>query len=842
MQRLFAHTLKDRCKDDIWFWGLLFLMGSLGLYVIEVTFLFTENQGFGVFLAHYVLTLAYFIILLVSRRLKKGREGLQPMFLFLMLFLVSAYSLNRSIHVFDASVNWFSTTLVLIGVNYLLFAFFEQLSVWLRYLLCFIVGIALVVFAYLAFYLVPTYAVSVAGFFVLGFSLHSFVPLLFCIYTIVLIRKNNRISKSYGRASFLGIGITAAFVIGYIAVWSIKVKELNKAYNQTTTESPYPAWVSAASVVTPGLFSERILKSGIVYRTASFTNDWLFNMPSAALLNDIVKHDPLVMVASLFSPNIEIPDWERAKMLDVLFDVRHQTELRFWRDKNLETTNVNTDVEIWPDLHLAYTQLDLTVADTRDSSGFRNSPCEALYSFHLPEGAVVTSLSLWIGEEERKALLTTKAKADSAYKTVVGVERKDPSVVHWQEGNRVTVRVFPVEQGDRRRFRLGVTMPLQAQGNQIMYRPPYFEGPDANDARQRVSVSFIQKPRNCTINGLLQQTDQHYVKIGPYHTNWWLSFDKPKVHHDAFSFAGKQYRLFDYKMERALLNCKEVYLDVNSEWNKEEWRMLNKMLDQKTVFVANEQSNLVQLTTENNEEWFNRLTRRRFSLFPFYAIYDKSAALVISKSNNVSPILRDLHNTSFADKLGANCLPGEKIRLFNMSPALSPYLRSLKQAGLFEYESGSLSDLQQLLETNRLAVTQQVPGQVVLENAGLAITAEDSSWQAMSRPAPDHLMRLYAYNHILQQGGVPLLTGKDFSDSLLAHAEQAYVVSPLSSLIVLETQHDYDRFNIKASQNSLENAALLSKGSVPEPHEWALMIVVLLTLLFVKYKHRLAWK
>ena len=39
------------------------------------------------------------------------------------------------------------------------------------------------------------------------------------------------------------------------------------------------------------------------------------------------------------------------------------------------------------------------------------SPEEALYTFYMPEGAVVTSLSLWINGNEEKAILTTKEKA-----------------------------------------------------------------------------------------------------------------------------------------------------------------------------------------------------------------------------------------------------------------------------------------------------------------------------------------------------------------------------------------------------------------------------------------------
>jgi hypothetical protein len=53
---------------------------------------------------------------------------------------------------------------------------------------------------------------------------------------------------------------------------------------------------------------------------------------------------------------------------------------------------------------------------------------------------------------------------------------------------------------------------------------------------------------------------------------------------------------------------------------------------------------------------------------------------------------------------------------------------------------------------------------------------------------------------------------------------------------VLETQKDYDRFNIENSKNSLQNASLQSKGAVPEPHEWALIIIAVLVILTIKFK------
>ncbi|OIN58588.1 hypothetical protein [Arsenicibacter rosenii] len=68
----------------------------------------------------------------------------------------------------------------------------------------------------------------------------------------------------------------------------------------------------------------------------------------------------------------------------------------------------------------------------------------------------------------------------------------------------------------------------------------------------------------------------------------------------------------------------------------------------------------------------------------------------------------------------------------------------------------------------------------------------------------------------------------------MAEAEQANILSPVSSLIVLETEQDYNRFGIKRDQTGLDNATLKNEGAVPEPHEWALLIACLLCVFLVR--------
>ena len=83
---------------------------------------------------------------------------------------------------------------------------------------------------------------------------------------------------------------------------------------------------------------------------------------------------------------------------------------------------------------------------------------------------------------------------------------------------------------------------------------------------------------------------------------------------------------------------------------------------------------------------------------------------------------------------------------------------------------------------------------VNLDIAGISILKDTNQVQA---EAPDHLLRLFAYNTIMKQMGRNYFNKRnDYINNLVEIANEAYVVSPVSSLIVLETKGDYERFNI----------------------------------------------
>ena len=118
----------------------------------------------------------------------------------------------------------------------------------------------------------------------------------------------------------------------------------------------------------------------------------------------------------------------------------------------------------------------------------------------------------------------------------------------------------------------------------------------------------------------------------------------------------------------------------------------------------------------------------------------------------------------------------------------------------------------------------------------MGIQIQKVSQPTSASAAPDHLMRVFTYNNLMRQIGKDYFNTKKLGDALITQAEKAHVVTPVSSLIVLETQADYDRFDIKASKDGLKNASIKNAGAVPEPHEWLLIVLSLVLLNYFCWK------
>jgi hypothetical protein len=909
--------------DRLWYFGLFLLAASAMLFCWP-----GMNTEFlnGIFFANYALVLVYAGFLLFgSRYLHRGGNSLAHIFLCLDLALISCYSLNRGAPLFETAVSWWAVLLTICCINYLTLFFFEQLPTALRAVICFIMGVGLMAFLYLAFYLAPTYLIGAFAAPLLGISVHLFVPALFVNFTVVFIIRTSRVSRRLLFAFVAGALFAVGFTVQYAVRWNQRVKAMDAEIAAVTLvnggvaeraanggapgraanggasamTAGLPDWIRVAQHCSPTPLDYAVLSADIFYTSGENLYDGngsIFWMPRTRL-NKNAEHDPLVVIGSLFSGTPRLTEPEKLNILRAVFAARHETQRRNWNGDDLVTADIATDVQLWPEQHLSYTEEAITIVNGAEPERWSPSGEEALYTFHLPEGGVVSALSLWIDDKEEKGVLTTRQKADSAYQTIVGSYRRDPSVVHWQEGNTVTVKVYPVMPGKSRRFKLGITAPLELDGSKLVYHNIGFDGPSVAGATAAVRVLPMQAliepewPAGFQsdsaghlrrLPSLLSLTEAVRAPVrqnGSYVSQWVLQCKDPGIRPATFSFNGAAYTAVGYTPAMEWTVFRQFYLDINSSWTTEEYESVLSSLRGSPVYASGENNVVVEITADNKDALFEAGVRRQFSLFPLYAIADRGGSLLISKCRGWSPNFSDLHGTEFAQRLGDWLEKGGPVHLFMIGGTLSSYLRGLKEAGVFRYQKGDVYTLQSQLHHRQFPADVLGANEVLIEPAGLVVRRDaaggdsgdaarggsgetargDSSGAVVpgmmrgvavgggkkhgsvlqDDSAPDHLLRLFAYRRILQQlksrlpGEFP---EEELSGAVpVRMAQEAGIVSPVSSYVVLEKKADYDAFDIHSNLNGLQNASLNGKGAVPEPGEWAILVGLLGFFLVFRY-------
>ncbi|HEX8039194.1 MAG TPA: XrtN system VIT domain-containing protein [Chryseosolibacter sp.] len=829
---------KSSSPDRTTLLGYVILGVSAGLYGLEEYYdVRRGDDTFTIFFIHYFIALAYVIILFVNKsygiRRSWRSEKIYKTVVLLNLFLVSAYALNRELPVFEESVPWFCLYLVLMSSVTLSYRYFERLPRAVNYVQHALLGSALLLYLYLAIYVADFYMLGSVGVILFGVGGHIFVPLLLFFSVVRLLMVTHRKKNIGARPVIAGVLISVAFVTGFAVKWNARVKAIDRLANQSVihSDTELPVWVKVAQTVDNDWITERILKSKLVYTISNNHFHWDF-FGNGNDWDEKRKHDPLVFITGGISRS-SLSDDDRKNILKATTDSRHKAEERLWAGDNLSTAYIVTDVDIYPELRIAYSEHYLNIRNNAlNSDRWWGNTEEAIYTFQLPEGSVVTSLSLWVDGNEEKAILTSRQKAAAAYTTVVGREARDPSVVRWQEGNTISVRVFPCTPQEERKFKIGITSPLPVVGNKVAYRNVTFRGPNAGSATQLSRVRFVGETPNTGLpDGFTRNLKGEYIREGEYDPDLTITMDALPIRTNQFSFDGFRYSLSDLDPAMSEVVFTDIYLDINKSWTSGEIASLYPLLTDYNVYAYAE-NDLIRLSSENWAGITDGLKKTNFSLFPFHHIKDRERSIVITKGEELSPFLRDFKTSAFADGISRYFREGRKVYVFNLEGGMSTYIKSLKELRAFNFADGNTTVLLTLLKNKTFPMTIESGERIVLHQSDMVIERKESNEVPMKDNAPDHLARLFAYNNIMRQVGANFFKDDFINEKLVDEAATAYVVSPVSSLIVLETKKDYERFGITDKENSLHNATRNSSGAVPEPHEWALIIVFLLFVAF----------
>jgi hypothetical protein len=86
---------------------------------------------------------------------------------------------------------------------------------------------------------------------------------------------------------------------------------------------------------------------------------------------------------------------------------------------------------------------------------------EARAILALPDEAVVSRATLWVGGEEREAAYAGSSTARAAYEQVAVRQRRDPLLVSSAGDDLVLLQAFPVLAGQRMKWKIGISVPLE---------------------------------------------------------------------------------------------------------------------------------------------------------------------------------------------------------------------------------------------------------------------------------------------------------------------------------------------------------------------------------------------
>ncbi len=822
-------------SDTLHWCGILLILISFAFFALSDK-LNTSQDSFPALLVCYAITVIYTVLVFTKVIAKHGwkfiKGNINHTALMLLLWFISAFALNKEMNVFENSSSWLCVCLCLCSIAIIAATLRQFLPVYVKYLLIFFLGISAVLFAYYSIYLLPLYAIGVLAAIFIGLSLHVFIPILLLVLTTTFIIRLVNENRLFIYSLTLGLLLPIVACIISITQWNTLDQKISSIQNQNTLhESKLPEWVVIAQQIPQNFFTEKFLKADLVYSTPDENSNWFWGDFGGSRLDEPRQHDPLVMIASFLKGKSGIDNEDKIKILKAVYDSRHLAQERLWTGDHLKTANVVTNLRIYPEFRMAYTEKTLTIRNENQRKWSGDE--EAIYTFHLPEGSAVSALSLWINGQEEKSRLTTKGKADSAYKTIVGVEVRDPSVLHWQEGNTVSVRVFPCNTKENRKFRIGVTSPLKKLGNTLQYENIWFDGPSAAHASEALEMT-LSSPVTHLQTSLKTKNNIIYGLERAYLDKWTLSMDAPPLSKAPFLFGDAAYQLQESETKQINFTPKSVYLDINSSWSIEELMKIWPQLKDKKVYVYN--AHLTLLNDKNLNTEFQSLSEKNFSLFPFYKIQDPANALVITKSDELSPNLSDLKGSLFQKNMSDFLAGSPAFHLYQIGNKTIPFLKTLKEFGAFRYSEGSIEKLDEHLKKHTLDEVPELEQVLHIPAAQMSVAKITSTPDVHSTKAPDHLLRLFAYNDILKKVGPSYFASDYVNEGLLKTADEAFIVSPVSSLIVLESKKDYERFGIDESKNSLKNASMNSSGAAPEPAEWMLIITTAIIMLYFMQK------
>ncbi|RHX88543.1 XrtN system VIT domain-containing protein [Leptospira stimsonii] len=706
--------------------------------------------------------------------------------------------------------------------------------------------------------LAPLMAFSWALVWMAGLGFLPYGPLFSMIafgYAIFLI--HSKLENGKRRISSLLISVSALFLLGYSSYYFIQWNQAETVLTKPESllghnriDGDLPEWIQKAARLRANHVTEMVLQPDRRSQMGLFASQSQF--------------DPLAYFASqgflsLFrtEPRTRITSEDAGKILHLLFGRSHAYLERLWRGNSLITTDLDSHVQVYPDLRVSYTESTISIYNENSSSdrsflpfgSMFATPEEAIYTITVPEGSICTKLSLWVNGEERPARLTFKSTARNAYATIVGVERRDPSYVEWLDGNRLRLRVFPVNPEDYRMVRIGIVSPLKSNGKTLSYERIRIEGPVSDFADQKVNVDlFTSEKIDLESSGISlkekivpdSQVRQWTGKTG--FLGWSFSFAETPTK-GFVAAGGMSYNVLPEQKESISFQPDGIIVVLNETYSRSEWKKLVKNLYEFKLPITILTNEWFQ--TKDSEKAIRYLEECEipsFNLFPLHLTeilsnqkIGKNPLWVVAGESRSVPF-GELRGSERFENMQRNANRRTEIpKIAIVNGVKSEYVASLVDLEQISPVAENETELFEILKNKKISLPIQNEKFISLPYAKL--TLEKSDRTEGKRSGADLLIRMLIQKKIMRQLGKRFFNRDLENKDLVDLARNAMVVSPVSSLIVLESEDDYNRFGIKSGSSSLGQSKLEAPGAVPEPGEWILFFCILIGfLLYFRFK------
>jgi hypothetical protein len=141
---------------------------------------------------------------------------------------------------------------------------------------------------------------------------------------------------------------------------------------------------------------------------------------------------------------------------DFAFDVDHGGTEVGGRTKGLDIVSSRMDVSVAGHDAVAYIEWTFELRNTSRIDR------EARLQIALPPGGVVSRATLWVNGEEKEGAYGGRGEVRAAYQKVAVQQRRDPLLVTTKGADRVLAQAFPVPRnGGTIKFKIGITAPLE---------------------------------------------------------------------------------------------------------------------------------------------------------------------------------------------------------------------------------------------------------------------------------------------------------------------------------------------------------------------------------------------